>query len=102
MTIPALRGWGMYDTSVLPSLGMEITELCGGWRTARRRRLHDKMSTEEFRRLTKLLGAAEFREPAEFRSLSGDHGGLTGQEAESFAAEIPSGDRWHEDGPSPG
>jgi hypothetical protein len=61
-------------------------------------RLHGKMSKEEFRQLTKLLGAAEFREAAESRSLSGDHGGLIRQEAESFAAEIPLGDRWHEDG----
>jgi hypothetical protein len=55
-------------------------------------RLHGKMPKEEFRQLTTLLGAADFR------NLSGDHGGLIRQEAESFAAEIPLGDRWREDG----
>lgn len=55
-------------------------------------RLHGKMPNEEFRQLTKLLGAAEFR------NLSGDHGGLIRQDAESFAAEIPSlRDGWHQD-----
>ncbi len=46
-------------------------------------RLHGKMPKEELRQLTKLLGAADFRR------LSGDHGGLIRQEAKSFAAEIP-------------
>jgi hypothetical protein len=55
-------------------------------------RLHGKMPKEEFRQLTKLLGAAEFR------NLSGDHGGLIRQDAESFAAEIPLRDGRHEDG----
>jgi hypothetical protein len=55
-------------------------------------RLHGKMPKEEFRQLNKLLEAAEFR------SLSGDHGGLIRQESERFAAEIPFGDRWREDG----
>jgi hypothetical protein len=55
-------------------------------------RLHGKMPKEEFRQLTKLLGAAEFR------NLSGDHGGLIRQDAESFAAEIPLRDGWHQDG----
>jgi hypothetical protein len=55
-------------------------------------RLHGKMPKEEFRQLKMLLGAADFR------SLSGDHGGLIRQQSESFAAEIPLGDRWHEGG----
>jgi hypothetical protein len=55
-------------------------------------RLHGKMPKEEFRQLNKLLEAAEFR------SLSGDHGGLIRQESERFVAEIPFGDRWREDG----
>jgi hypothetical protein len=55
-------------------------------------RLHGKMPKEEFRQLTTLLEAADFR------NLSGDHGGLVRREAESFAAEIPLGDRWREDG----
>jgi hypothetical protein len=55
-------------------------------------RLHGKMPKEEFRQLTALLEAADFR------NLSGDHGGLVRREAESFAAEIPLGDRWREDG----
>jgi hypothetical protein len=43
--------------------------------------------------LSKLL------ENAELRSLSGDHGGLLiRQESERFAAEIPFGGRWHDDG----
>ena len=46
-------------------------------------RLHGKMPKEEFSQLSKLLGAREFR------SLSGYHGGLVRQEAETFGAEIP-------------
>lgn len=56
-------------------------------------RLHGKMTTEEFREFTALLEAADFR------SLSGDHGGMLRQEAERFAAEIPLRDRWRVDGP---
>jgi hypothetical protein len=55
-------------------------------------RLHGKMPKEEFRQLTNLLEAAELR------NLSGYHGGLIRQDAESFAAEIPLGDRGHDDG----
>ena len=56
-------------------------------------RLHGKMPTEEFRQLNKLL------ENAELQRLSGDHGGLLiRQESERFAAEVPFGDRWREDG----
>lgn len=55
-------------------------------------RLHGKMPKEEFRQLSTLLEAADFR------NLTGDHGGLIRQEAESFAAEIPLGYRWHADG----
>jgi hypothetical protein len=56
------------------------------------RRLHGKMPKEEFRRLTTLLGATDFR------NLAGDHSGLIRQDAESFAAEILSDYRWHADG----
>jgi hypothetical protein len=55
-------------------------------------RLHGKMPKEEFRQLKMLLGAADFR------NLSGDHGGLIRQEAETFVAEIPVGDQRREDG----
>jgi hypothetical protein len=55
-------------------------------------RLHGKMPKKQFRQLTKLLGAAEFR------NLSGNHAGLIRQDAERFAAEILLGDRWHVDG----
>jgi hypothetical protein len=54
-------------------------------------RLHGKMPKEEFRQLTNLLEASELR------NLSGNHGGLIRQEAESFAAEIPLRDGWHQD-----
>ena len=46
-------------------------------------RLHGKMTASQFRELTTLLEAADFR------SLSGDHGGMLRQQAERFAAEIP-------------
>lgn len=46
-------------------------------------RLHGKMPKEELSQLSTLLGATEFR------SLSGYHGGLVRQEAETFGAEIP-------------
>jgi hypothetical protein len=55
-------------------------------------RLHGKMLKKEFRQLTTLLEAADFR------NLPEDHGGLIRQKAESFAAEIPLGERWGEDG----
>jgi hypothetical protein len=55
-------------------------------------RLHGKMPKEQLQRLTELLGAAEFR------SLSGYHGGLIRQEAESFSAEIPGPMRARADG----
>jgi hypothetical protein len=53
--------------------------------------VHGKMPKEELRQLTNLLEAAELRK------LSGYHGGLIRQESESFAAEIPLRDGWHED-----
>jgi hypothetical protein len=46
-------------------------------------RLHGKMPKEQLQQLTKLLEAAEFR------ALSGYHGGLIRQDAESFGEEIP-------------
>lgn len=45
-------------------------------------RLHGRMPKEELSQLSTLLGATEFR------SLSGYHGGLVRQEAETFGAEI--------------
>jgi hypothetical protein len=53
------------------------------------KRLHGKMSKEDLRQLTKLLGAADFR------NLSGDGGGLIRQEAEIFMAEILEPEAWH-------
>ena len=55
-------------------------------------RLHGNMPKEEFRQLTNLLEAADFRD------LSGNGGGLVRQEAETFAAEIAVSGRWHDDG----
>jgi hypothetical protein len=55
-------------------------------------RLHGTMAKEEFDQLSKLL------ESAQLRKLSGDHGGLVRQEAERFAAEIPTSDRSRGDG----
>jgi hypothetical protein len=56
------------------------------------RRLHGNMPKEEFRQLTNLLEAADFR------NLSGNGGGLVRKEAETFAAEIALDGRWHDDG----
>ena len=55
-------------------------------------RLHGKMPKEEFNQLSKLLGATEFR------TLSGYHGGLVRQDAETFGVEIPLGNSSHLDG----
>jgi hypothetical protein len=55
-------------------------------------RLHGTLTKEQFEQLTKLLDSPKFR------TLSGNHGGLIRQEAESFAAEIPLGDRPRADG----
>jgi hypothetical protein len=46
-------------------------------------RLQGKIPQEQFQQLKTLLGSADFR------ALSGSHGGLIFQESESFAAEIP-------------
>lgn len=46
-------------------------------------RLRGKMPQKQFKQLSKLL------EESEFRALSGYHGGLIRQDAESFSAEIP-------------
>lgn len=55
-------------------------------------RLRGKMPKEQFQQLTKLL------EESEFRALSGYHGGLIRQDAESFSAEL-QGPMWeHADG----
>jgi len=58
-------------------------------------RLRGKIPQEQFQQLTKLLGEAEFR------ALSGYHGGLIRQDAESFSAEIPEPMREHADGTPP-
>lgn len=55
-------------------------------------RLHGKMPKEELNQLSKLLGATEFR------SLSGYHGGLVRQDAETFGVEIPLDNGSHFDG----
>jgi len=52
--------------------------------TGEMQRLRGKMPKEQLEQLNKLLGSAEFR------ALSGEHGGLIRQEAESFRAEIPA------------
>jgi len=49
----------------------------------RSERRHGKMTKEELSQLSKLLEAKEFR------GLTGYHGGLVRQEAETFGAEIP-------------
>jgi|GEM_PF-2558273 hypothetical protein len=54
-------------------------------------RYHGKMSKEELRQLTKLIQSDELRD------LSGSHGSLIRQTAESFAAEIPFGNRSGDD-----
>jgi hypothetical protein len=59
--------------------------------TGKTERLHGKMPKEEFSQLSKLLGATEFR------NLSGYHGGLVHQEAETFGAEIPMRNPSHHD-----
>src|SRR5260370_37168732 len=55
-------------------------------------RLHGNMPKEEFRQLSHLLEAADFR------NLSGNGGGLVRQQAETFAAESAGVGRWHDDG----
>ena len=55
-------------------------------------RLHGKMPKEEFRQLTDLLEASDFR------NLSGNGSGLVRRDAETFAAEIALHGRLHDDG----
>lgn len=55
-------------------------------------RMRGKMDKEQYDRLAALLGSEKFR------ALSGNHGGLIRQDAETFAAEIPFGDRLRADG----
>jgi hypothetical protein len=52
--------------------------------TGEMQRLRGTMTKEQIEELKKLLGSADFR------ALSGAHGGLIRQEAESFGAEIPA------------
>lgn len=55
-------------------------------------RLQGTLSKEQFEELSKLL------ESLKFRGLPENHGGLIRQDAESFAVEIPLGDRQRADG----
>jgi hypothetical protein len=99
----ALMGRLSYDNSRFAQPG-SVMHVCfavyrdGGYRIVRSlsdghtQRLHGNMPKEEFRQLSNLLGAAEFR------NLSGNGGGLVRQEAETFAAEIALHGRWHDDG----
>ena len=56
-------------------------------------RLRGNMPKEEFRQLSDLLEAADFR-----NLLGNSRPGVVRQEAETFAAEIAVGGRWHDDG----
>jgi hypothetical protein len=99
----ALMGRLSYDNSGFVQPG-SVMHVCfavykdGGYRIVRSfndghtQRLHGNMPKEEFRQLSNLLAAAEFR------NLSGNGGGLVRQEAETFAAEIALEGRWHDDG----
>jgi hypothetical protein len=92
-----------YDNSGFAQPG-SVMHVCfavskdGGYRMVRSlddghtQRLHGNMPKEEFRQLSNLLEAGDFR------NLSGNGGGLVRQEAETFAAEIAVGGRWHDDG----
>ncbi|HUA13730.1 MAG TPA: hypothetical protein VMG31_00425 [Verrucomicrobiae bacterium] len=51
-------------------------------------RLEGKMTRDQLETFKKLLGSEQFR------ALSGDHGGLIRQDAESFTAEIPA--KWQD------
>ena len=98
----ALRARFSYDNSGFAQPG-SVMHVCfavskdGDYRIVRSldngetQRLHGKMPKEEFRQLTNQLEAAELRK------LSGYHGGLIRRESESFAAEIPLRDGWHQD-----
>ncbi len=55
----------------------------------RTERLHGKMSKEDFRQLTKLIGAADFR------NLSGYDVGVVRQQAEIFVTEVLEPEAWH-------
>jgi hypothetical protein len=99
----ALRARLSYDNSGFTQPG-SVMHLCfavskdGDYRIVRSlddgqtQRLHGNMPKEDFRQLTNLLEAADFRD------LSGNGGGLVRQEAETFAAEIAVSGRWHDDG----
>jgi hypothetical protein len=52
--------------------------------TGEMQRLRGKMAKEQIEQLKKLLGSTDFR------ALSGAHGGLIRQDAETFGAEIPA------------
>jgi hypothetical protein len=90
---PDLLARFSYENSAIMQAG-SVRHICvavsrdGIYRTVRTlngqtQRLQGKMSDDQFQQLKALLGTAEFR------ALSGDHGGLIRQEFESFGAEIP-------------
>ena len=54
--------------------------------------VHGAVPKEQFHQLAKLLAAPNFR------NLSNNQAGLIREESQSFAVEIPLGDRLHEDG----
>ena len=57
-------------------------------------RVHGTLSKEQFDKVNKLL------ESPKFRTLSGNHGGLIRQDAESFAAELPVASKPQPDEPA--
>lgn len=83
-----------YDSSIIQGQD-EVRHVClavsanGDYRIERRllsgqiQRLHGKVPQEQFEQLKKLL------ESADFRNISGNHGGVIFQDSESFMAELP-------------
>jgi hypothetical protein len=92
-----------YDRSTMPRAAMdEVQRVCvavsrdGDYRIVRTtgfeiQRLHGKLPKEQLEQLKALL------ESADFRALSGDHGGLIRQDAETFAAEVAKTNKDGED-----
>jgi hypothetical protein len=99
----ALMARMSYDNSGFAQLG-SVLHVCfavskdGDYRIVRTlgygrtQRLHGNIPKEEFRQLSDLLEAADFR------NQSGNRPGVVRREAETFAAEIAVGGRWHDDG----
>jgi hypothetical protein len=90
-TSPTVWRDGVQQVCLAVSLDREyrIIRLANDGQT---QRVHGKMEKEQFDRLTSLLRSEKFR------ALSGNHGALIRQDAETFAAEIPLGDRLRADG----